>query len=345
MHRQNSPSIFNDAQLIHTQEKTRRGEANALRKGVSKIHRRYTPVFNDSVPRGAAGQVVARMRNHDWKRNQALCELRKSGYTPFKKRTDPNFVPKPMRITPRSECREALTALSLALAANCNYDPTAEYPFEVMCSIEDLARSMGVLHVYEDGRKAYDILLNALSVIEQLNYCVVHREIDPDVGQYKPIRMWLTPEFFLSRGFQMDEVRELLNKYRQWAIKNGLSESLKKKYQRHLLRMARLGIDIERRYSLKNLLRKIKRQVVSADLQDEKKAAVVDIGQYLDKLAKAPKKIKKASLTPYETAYQRWAESMPRSDIYRMKWAIEKEYPDLRGEAYYKLLLERAGAI
>ncbi|MGJ0637209.1 Replication protein [Xenorhabdus bovienii] len=345
MPRQNSSYIDDDVQAVHSSKKTRRGEANALRKGLSKVHRRYAPAFSGSVPRGAAAQVVGRMRNHDWRRNQALCQLRQSGYIPFSKRKDPNFVPKPMRITPRSECREALTALSLTLAANCNYDPTAEYPFEVMCSLEELAKAMGVLHVYDDGRKAYDVLLNALSVMEQLSYCVIHRDFDSDVGQYKPIRMWLTPEFFLSRGFKMDEVRELLNKYRHWAIKNGLSETLKKRYERHLLRMARLGINIEKHHSLKNLLRKIKRQVVSSDLQDEKNSTIIDLGKYLDNLDKAARRKKVVSTKPYEDRYLRWSSSAPQSEIYKLKWQIEKEHPTLFGEAYYKLLLERAGIL
>ncbi|EMF04231.1 replication protein [Serratia marcescens VGH107] len=97
---------------------------------------------------------------------------------------------------------------------------------------------MGVLHVYESGRKAYDMALHALSVLEQLDYLIVSRGQDTDTGQNKPLRIWLTENFFTSRGIQVDEIRQWLAQYRLWAIKNGLTESLRKKYERHLVRIA-----------------------------------------------------------------------------------------------------------
>ncbi|WP_416187178.1 hypothetical protein [Hafnia paralvei] len=65
-----------------------------------------------------AAKVVACFRQHDWRRNADLIALRRTGYTPYSRASDPSFTPKPMRITPRSESREALTSLSLVLAAN-----------------------------------------------------------------------------------------------------------------------------------------------------------------------------------------------------------------------------------
>ncbi|MDL4454908.1 hypothetical protein QRZ34_28280 [Klebsiella michiganensis] len=88
-----------------------------------------------------------------------------------------------MRIAARSESREALTVLSLVLGANCDYNPDSDYPFEIMLPFEDVAKAMGVLHVYESGRKAYDVALHALSVLEQLDYLIVSRGQDTDTGQ------------------------------------------------------------------------------------------------------------------------------------------------------------------
>lgn len=203
-----------------------------------------------------ASKVVARMSSHDWRRNDDLIGLRRQGYIPYTQRNNPDYRPKPMRIAARSESREALTVLSLVLGANCDYNPDSDYPFEIMLPFEDVAKAMGVLHIYESGRKAYDVALHALSVLEQLDYLIVSRGQDTDTGQNKPLRIWLTENFFTSRGIQVDEIRQWLNQYRLWAIKNGLTESLRKKYERHLVRIAHLGIDIERKHSLKNRLKK-----------------------------------------------------------------------------------------
>ncbi|WP_110605970.1 Replication protein [Serratia plymuthica] len=339
-------------QLYEITAKTRRGEANALRRGFNKIHRRYAPAFSESVPRGAAAHVIARIRGHNWSRNPDLIALRKIGYTPYTRRNDPTFVPKPMRITPRSESREALNALSLAMAANCDYNPESAYPFEVMCSAEDLAKAMGVLHVYDDGRKAYDIALNALNVLDELKYCIIQREIDPDVGQNKPMRIWLTPEFFLSRGMTIEEVRSLLHKFRQWAIKHGLTEGLKRKYERHLLRMARFGIDIDDRHSLKNMLKKVRRQVVSPELLNDKNAVVIDLGAHLDKLNRTQKSQRdnKPNKRPFYQAFIKWSTGgqVATHQVINLQMSLTSERPELLNtdsETFYRILLERAGII
>lgn len=81
-----------------TPVKSKRGESNKLRKGRSKIHRRYTPKLCCAVPRGTASKVVARVQNHDWHRNLDLIALRRKGYVPYTKRNNSNFVPKTMNL-------------------------------------------------------------------------------------------------------------------------------------------------------------------------------------------------------------------------------------------------------
>ena len=223
-------------------KRTRRGESNALRRGQAK--------------------VVARMQSHNWHRNHDLIELRREGYVPYTKRNDPYFTPKAMRISARSESCEALTALSMALAANCDYNPDSDYPFEIMAPFEQIAAAMGMLHVYDNGRKAYDSPLHALSVQEQLGYVIVLHGKDTDSGQNKPLRLWLTEKFFISRGIAVEEIRHWLGQFKTWAIKNGLTESLRKKYERHLLRVERIGIDLNDKPSLRNRLKQIKRCVI-----------------------------------------------------------------------------------
>lgn len=347
---------------------TRRGESNSLRKGTSKIHRRYTPALTCTVPRGMASKVVARLSNHNWHRNHELIELRRQGYVPYTKRHDPHFLPKPMRISARSESCEALTALSMALAANCDYNPDSDYPFEIMAPFEQIAASMGMLHVYDNGRKAYDSPLHALSVQEQLGYVIALHGKDTDSGQNKPLRLWLTEKFFISRGIAVEEIRHWLGQFKTWAIKNGLTESLRKKYERHLLRLEHIGIDLKDKHSLRNRLKQIKRWVVSPDLAKEKQAKMAlldgslrgnygDDSQRLDLLLdetqqkiRSLAKAKHQRKNPYYQAFVKWSTcgAVMTHDVMMQEQALQKEQPGLKHsapETYYRQLLERAGII
>lgn len=328
---------------------SRRGLANSQRKGQAKTHRNHQPEFQGKTPRGMASKVVACIRNHDWCRNTDLIELRKTGYTPYSRMFDRTFKPKPMRVTARSESREALSALSLVLAANCDYSPDSEYMFEIMLPAEDIARRMGVLHVYESGRKAYDVALNALRVLEQLDYVVVHRDRDTDSGQNKPMRIFLTETFFTSRGMSVENIREWLHKYRQWAVASGVAESMRDKYARHQLRMARMGINIDSHHSLKNRLKQIKRWVVSPDLRAEKQRVTSDIERALDGHADKLTHLRpRTGSDRYQNAWRRYTAGGELTMVMQMKLErdVRAEFPQLQvtdAEKYFRLLLERAG--
>ncbi|MEQ9927980.1 Replication protein [Pectobacterium parvum] len=296
-----------------------------------------------------AAKVVGCFRAHDWSRNPDFIELRRRGYTPYSRMFDPSYKPKPMRITPRSESREALTALSLVLAANCDYSPDSEYMFEVMLPVEEIARRMGVLHVYENGRKSYDVLLKALRVMEQLDYVVIHRDKDVDAGQFKPMRIFLTEKCFTSRGMTVENIRQWLHKYRQWAIASGVAESMREKYARHQLKMARLGINIDNHHSLKNRLKQIKRWVVSPELRTEKQRVVSEVEAALDSYADKVRQLHpRKDGNRYQNAWRRYTASGELTMVTQM--SLEREiraaHPLLQttdSEKFYRLLLERAG--
>lgn len=296
-----------------------------------------------------ASKVVAFIRHHDWCRNEDLIALRQKGYTPYNRMFDRTFRPKPMRVTARSESREALSALSLVLAANCDYSPDSEYMFEIMLPVEEMARRMGVLHVYESGRKAYDVLLNALRVLEQLDYVVVHRDRDADSGQNKPMRIFLTESFFSSRGMSVEDIRTWLHKYRQWAVASGIAESMRDKYARHQLKMARLGISIDGHHSLKNRLKQIKRWVVSPELRAEKQRVVSELERTLDGHASKLQQMRpRIGTERYQSAWRRYAASGALTMAMQMtlEKGVKTEFPQLNltdAEKYYRLLLERAG--
>ncbi|KMV67166.1 Replication protein, partial [bacteria symbiont BFo1 of Frankliniella occidentalis] len=243
----------------------------------------------------------------------------------------------------------ALSALSLVLAANCDYSPDSEYMFEVMLPVEDMARRMNVLHVYESGRKAYDVLLNALRVLEQLDYVVVHRDRDADSGQNKPMRIFLTESFFTSRGMSVEDIRTWLHRYRQWAVASGVAQSMREKYERHQLKMARLGISIDGHHSLKNRLKQIKRWVVSPELRAEKQRVTSDIERALDGHAANLRQLRPAKDSDrYRNAWRRHAASGALTMAMQMalEKSVKEAFPQLDvtdAEKYYRLLLERAG--
>lgn len=328
---------------------SRRGESNSLRKGQTKAHRNHQPEYTGKTPRGMASKVVACIRHHDWCCNNDLIALRQKGYTPYNRMFDRTFRPKPMRVTARSESREALSALSLVLAANCDYSPDSEYMFEIMLPVEEMARRMGVLHVYESGRKAYDVLLNALRVLEQLDYVVVHRDRDADSGQNKPMRIFLTESFFTSRGMSVEDIRTWLHKYRQWAVASGIAESMRDKYARHQLKMARLGISIDGHHSLKNRLKQIKRWVVSPELRAEKQRVVSELERTLDGHASKLQQMRPRNGTErYQSAWRRYTASGALTMAMQMtlEKGVKDEFPQLNvtdTEKYYRLLLKRAG--
>ncbi|EEA2350430.1 hypothetical protein FP371_24415 [Citrobacter freundii] len=340
-----------DTSLYHDQvpdrvryRPSRRGELNSLRKGQSKIHRRYKPAYTQGHPKGTAGRVFAAIQHHDWNRNRALIDLRRKGYTPYSRQFDPDFSPKPRRIGIRSESREALTALHFSLAANCDYNPSNEYPFELMVPFEEVAKQMGVLHRYENGRVAYDVAYHALRVTEEIGQAIVVRGWDKDTRQHKPLRIFLTTEFFTSKGISLDELKHMLCRFQTWARKNGLSKSLKQRYEQHLLRLARLNLGIDKHYSLKKLLKRIKWKVTSPELLEEKQKIVDEMNGQLSRLAPV------APLTT-STAKSRWyawvnSGAVPTYQILSIESSVSREYPQLRQqdeEQFYRRLLERSG--
>lgn len=324
---------------------SKRGEFNTLRKGLSKIHRRYIPAFRtQKPPKGIEAQIFACICNHDWNRNPALMSLRRKGYTPFSRQFDASFKPKPRRLGVRSESREALTALHFALAANCDYNPNSKYPFEILVPFEDIARQMGVLHRYENGRIACDVAYHALRVTEEMGQAFVVREFDKDSRQYKAMRIFLAVEFFTSKGISQDHLKTLLTRFQAWTRKNGLTQTLKERNERHLLRLERLDIGIEKYHSLKKLLKRIKWQVTSPELIQEKQKVVSTLQEAID--AKQPVRLH----TTVE-AKAKWFQylnsgrSMPIITT-RLEAELSKEQPALRQndeEKFYRLLLERSG--
>lgn len=342
---QTDTNVYQDVPPGQRYRVSRRGEANSLRRGHNKIHRRHQPRIANKAPRGIAARLLAQIKSHDWNRNPDLFKLRQRGYTPYSRAFDPTFTPKPLRLSVRSESREALTSFHTVLAANCDFNPDNDYMFEVMESLEKIAAYMGVLHRYENGRKAYDIAVHAMRVSEEMGEIVVAREYDPDSGQYKPVRIFLTERFFINKGIPLDDLRLSLHRFRQWAEKNGLRTSLQEKYQRHLLYISRVGINIDKMPSLKNRLKQIKRWVVSPDLRKEKEEVEQKIKDAIEN-----KKVVKIERRPMSSRWAAFENSgkLPSITTIRLVNNLRSECPDLLRsdpDEFYRRLLKEVGEL
>jgi len=144
--------------------------------------------------------------------------------------------------------------------------------------------------------------------------------------------------------------REGLYKYRQWAIASGVAESMREKYERHQLKMARLGISLDNHHSLKNRLNKIKRWVVSPELRSEKQRVMSDVETALAAHTPKVKRIRpdNARAARYRNAWWRWVASAQCTVVTQMQLegSLKSEFPTLLAtdsEKYYRMLLERAG--
>ncbi|MCP9269161.1 Replication protein [Xenorhabdus sp. XENO-1] len=364
MHNYTKPEFSSNEK---NQQRSRRGESNAQRRGQSKIHRRYTPKIDIAVPRGTPSKLAARLKSHNWHVNPDLIELRRRGYIPYTQRNNPHFVPKPMRISARSESCEALTSLSIALAANADFNPSHDYLFEIMAPFEFIADVMGMKHIYDNGRKAYDSPLSAMSVMEQMKFLLVLRGKDPDSGHNKPLRIWLTEKFFTSRGILRDEIKGWLKQFQTWAIEKGLTETLQRKHKRHLDNMTRIGIDLENKHSLRNRLKQIKRwavgQNLDTDIAEQKKATVKELKGHIRKLEyesldeelnrtqRSVNNLQKNKCNPdrpYWKQFIAWEQSKSRLEVIKIEIEFGKEHPGLLSkdpEKYYQVLLTKVGWI
>lgn len=292
-----------------------------------KIHRHYTPVFKGKLPDIVAiRRFSAALALHDWNRNPYIYWMR-SGRN--------------QRVSIRSERRETYSVLALVMIANADYNPDSEALFEVMCSVETLAAQCGQLHHYDNGRKSYDPVLNALNDWEAANLIIIHRAFDHETKQYKAMRIWLRPEFFAGLGFDLMALRKIVTSFRRWMESKGLREESKKRYARHVLRLSRSNVaSLDNCHALKNMLKKLRRIVIGNDeaLDREKR--------HLEKALKQKKAQLLATRSANDTdkeawrLYERWKQINPVAVVWELEQRIKMQYPTLRGELLYQCYLD-----
>ncbi len=221
-----------------------------------KIHRRYTPKILIKIPQGIIKQFITKFKKHNWHDNHDLIQLRRT---------------LGMRIHARSELCQTLTTLSSILLLYCDYNLDSEFYCEIAVPLEIISSSMNMLHIYKNGRKSYDPPSHALKILEQLKYIIVLRDINPDIGHYMPLRIWLTPKFFTSRGIPLHEYRTHLISLKNYFLqyKSIVKKFLKQK--KHMWQIRHIDINLKKKPSLKKLLIKTKKHFLGVHWRKKQK--------------------------------------------------------------------------
>ncbi|EPG3347310.1 RepA family replication protein [Proteus mirabilis] len=294
----------------------------------NKIHRHYKPLFSGAIPKlPLIKRFIGAINVHDWNRNAIIRNQR---------------INDKQRLSIRSERRETWTELAKVMVAYANYSTEFDSICEVMCSVEELAKKCGQLHIYEEnGRKCYDPTLRAIRAWEKAGLIYVDRDIDSESGQKKAQRIWLREGFFIGMGFSREELRKIFNSFNRWLIKTGKKETHKQRYARHLLNLAKKNVaSLEGKYKLKSLLLKTKRIFVGDDiaLENEKK----HIEKALKEKILLAKSVEKKD-SPNRKAWKKyliWKNSQPFAIVFNFEKEMEQLYPNINEQDKYSYYLK-----
>lgn len=176
------------------------------------------------------------------------------------------------RTSIRLERRELLLVLFPTLISYCDFSLSNPYLFEVRANVEHIATMCRQLYTYTDPttkktRNRYDTVLNAIEMLEEAELIKVAREYDKRGRRYKPMRIWLNVEFFLSLGVTEVELRNILAKFHKYQYRNNSFNQNYQNYEKHVARLNHKGVaDVEKQYSLKNLLIKERKALLGEKL-------------------------------------------------------------------------------
>ena len=248
-----------DLNIKELVEKRSKGWSNFLRKGISKIHRHRVPyLIGWNKLFGTQKQPLLRMyhrfKKHDHQRNELLIQYREK---------------KGLRLNIRTERHEMYKAFDLALLNHLDVDKFGIGLFEITCSVEMLAKTIKIYRIDNNGHSRYDTLLNAIIDYEVSKQIIIYREFDKEKKVYKPVRMWLTIEFFKSRGFTEDELRNLLSLREHYLHKKNIFNQARDNYQKNFLqRLDKAGVLNPPAKLVKKLIR-IKNKLVDMHYETE----------------------------------------------------------------------------
>ena len=317
--------------LRNSIENRNKGWSNTLRKGLHKVHRCKIPEmigWNKLYGTGKQPllQMFHRFKKHDHQRNELLINYREQ---------------KGMRLNIRSERQEMYQALDLAILRHLDIDSFGIGLFEITCSVEILAKTLNIFRIDDAGHARYDILLNAISDYEKTKQIIVYKAFDKENKVYKPMRIWLTLEFFKSRGYNEEELRKLLKSRSDYLHKKGLFNKAREKYQTEFLRrLDKAGVLEPAQTVIKKLIR-IKNQLI--DIYNEKKSIEKSNRQKKAALDAAKKAEVDAEKKSYKYIYTTFMSNKPQIENFVAIKKVSENFPQytkFSEEFWYQCLLE-----
>lgn len=278
----------------------------------------------------------------------------------------------------RKEREKALFVIRKICCSFVNTFPFEDdhVPLEVEISVKQMAK-LGNMYreygpdyngtgIYRHGREAMDIAYNAIKDLVLAGYAIPltsHVEEGEKKGHYKPVRLFLTRDFFESMGVSFDELRRRQAKYRDKLKEEGkwdkechkqamkLAKRLKKAdlTQMTITERERLIAQIDRckRYCKNNVLpleearNKIKRQNTKARKAGEVSQDPEGLSGLLDKIALFDPDMEKRRSNQREIASLsreiNWViekKAIPQTEVMRLERIAEEEVSDLTDVAF-----------
>lgn len=132
------------------------------------------------------------------------------------------------RLAVRSEARDVLTPLCKAIAYYTEWGETKNQ-FECWADIPQLAKTINAAYVRDDAVMRYDVVYNALEMLEGMQAVLLVRDYDYNTKRNKLSRVFVLPVFFRMFGFSDQETRKLLDNNQAFLAKNPKGMELREK--------------------------------------------------------------------------------------------------------------------
>lgn len=313
-----------------------------------KVARRYIPNFEKKPHEKSTviyKRVAAALDKHDWNRNKQIIQLRDQGGKILKRVTDTgekiyrSIAPRRQKM--HKYRSETMRYLSQAMIFHCEWSSSTDYMFEIMLSVEELAREIGQFHEYDSGydgdegqyahgRISYDPVLGALRDWEAAELIIVVKEFDKTAGQFKASRIFLRPEFFKSLGFTKKEINKMVN-----GLTKARSKSASNKPFKRSRPLSDKIANFEDKHSLKNMLLRMRGWFTGANQHLE-----AQLKQH-DEYKEQQRKPKPGAQSELDPELNNFLNSIPPIKVTIATKEIKADNPNIDNKGLQRLLVER----
>lgn len=170
-----------------------------------KVHRHCTkPAFVRETTSVLLRRLLYRISQHVWRNNEHAVQYR---------------ISTGKRLAIRSEARDVLAPLCKAIAYYTEWGETKNQ-FECWADIPQLAKTINAAYVRDDAVMRYDVVYNALEMLEGMQAVLLVRDYDYNTKRNKLSRVFVLPVFFRMFGFSDQETRKLLDNNQSFLAKN-----------------------------------------------------------------------------------------------------------------------------